>query len=205
MPTMMRDRWHDRAEPGVGFGTVYWHVLMRDHPEVVAAVEEIQVKLTSFHGLHMPPSQWLHMTTCVAGPTAEIDRSQMLTMIEHARKSLRGVVPAEVSVGRILYHPEAIMVAVEPRKPLIPLLAAAANATSEITDLKVSPARREAWTPHVTIAYSIAEQEAAPIAKALTRSIRLRKTIIEKMSLVIQWGPERAWDWEIVGEVHIST
>lgn len=57
MPTQMRDRWRNRAEPAVGHGTVYWHVLMRDQPEVIAAAEEAQAALAAFPGFHLPPRE----------------------------------------------------------------------------------------------------------------------------------------------------
>ena len=205
MPTQMRDRWRNRAEPAVGYGTVYWHVLMRDHPEAIAAAEEAQSVLSAFPGFHLPPREWLHMTTCVAGSTTDISRGQMRAMLSHAQEALHGAAPAEATVGRILYHPEAIMLAVEPREPLLPILTAVADATEEIADLQVSENRRSAWTPHTTVAYSVSEQDVEPIEAALGRSVQQRTILIDTVTLVVQWGPERAWDWEPIGQVHVGS
>src|SRR5204862_4974251 len=101
MPTQMRDRWRNRAEPAVGYGTVYWHVLMRDHPAAIAAVEDAQARLAPFSGFHLPPREWLHMTTCLAGSTTDISRMQMEAMLSLAQKDLDNVAPIEVSIGRI--------------------------------------------------------------------------------------------------------
>lgn len=201
MPTQMRDRWRNRTEPAVGYGTVYWHVLMRDHPEAIAAVEEAQVTLAAFPGFHLPPREWLHMTTCVAGSTTDISRDQMQAMLRCAQEALHGLAPAQVTIGRILYHPEAIMLAIEPREPLLPILNAVADATGEIADLEVSENRRAAWIPHTTVAYSVSEQDVEPLAAALGRTVPPRTIVIDTVTLVIQWGPERAWDWEPVGQV----
>ena len=200
MPTHMRDRWRNRTEPAVGYGTVYWHVLMRDHPEAIAAVAEAQATLAAFPGFHLPPREWIRMTTCIAGSTTEISRDQMRAMLSHAQEALHGAAPAEVTVGRILYHPEAIMLAVEPRETLLPVLNAVADATEEIAHLEVSENRRSAWTPHTTVAYSVSEQDVEPIAAALGPSVQPRSILIDTVTLIVQWGPERTWDWEPIGQ-----
>jgi hypothetical protein len=56
LPARMTDRWHNRHEPRAGEGTVYWHILMKDHPQVIDLARAAQQRLTQFPGLHMTPS-----------------------------------------------------------------------------------------------------------------------------------------------------
>ena len=35
LPDQMTDRWRNRPEPAPGEAVVFWHLLMRDYPEVV--------------------------------------------------------------------------------------------------------------------------------------------------------------------------
>jgi len=61
LPDQMIDRWENRPEPPPGGGVVSWHMLMRDHPEVVYLARQAQQRLAGFDGLHMTPLAWLHI------------------------------------------------------------------------------------------------------------------------------------------------
>jgi len=89
------------------------------------------------------------------------------------------------------------MLAVTPVGDLTPIRAAALAATNAV----VSSANDEesAWTPHVTLCYSTAQQPAQPIIAALGKQLPARQIDIDAVSLVIQDGPERAWNWTTVG------
>jgi hypothetical protein len=56
----------------------------------------------------------------------------------------------------------------------------------------------------MTVSYSTADQPAGPIIAALGTSIRSRHLQIRSVSLVIQWGPERLWDWEPVDMIKLG-
>lgn len=205
VPTAMRDRWRDRAEPPVGRGTVYWHVLMRDHPRVVGAADEVQDRLVDFSGLHRTPREWFHMTVYVPGPAEEIGPDQLRALLSRTQGAVRGIRPVPVTTSKILYHPEAIMLAIEPADQLRSVAQAVAKATQEVVGPQQRAAERIAsWVPHVTVAYSTAVQNSAPIVDAVGTCMPPRTALIERMSLVIQWGPERDWDWEVVGEIRLG-
>ncbi|MGH9961825.1 MAG: 2'-5' RNA ligase family protein, partial [Pyrinomonadaceae bacterium] len=150
--------------------------------------------------------KWLHMTTLVVGSTDEITRAQMSAMVSAAQRLLRDIAPIRVALGKVLYHPEAIVLRVQPVEALQAIIDAAQSATREavghagVTD-EVFPS----WTPHMTVAYSTIVQAAGPIVSALGKAIRVRQIIIDSLTLVIQWGPERHWDWEPVGTARLQT
>jgi 2'-5' RNA ligase superfamily len=109
----------------------------------------------------MTPPQWLHMTTYVAGPAEQFTDEQMQRMTAVASDYLADVPPITVSLGKILYHREAIMLAVTPADDLAPIRAAALSATNAVTN---SMSGGEAtWTPHITLCYSTTEQAAQPV------------------------------------------
>jgi 2'-5' RNA ligase len=184
---------------------VYWHVLMRDHPQVIALAREAQQRLASFPGLHMTPLEWLHMTTMVAGPAERFTPGQLDLMAETAAKLLADVPPITVTLGRILYHPEAIMLGVGSARALAPIRNAAATATN----LAASNRRVESdvanWTPHVTICYSISHQPAAPLIAALGKNLPACEVQVNALSLVIQHGPERSWDWSTAATIRLTS
>jgi 2'-5' RNA ligase len=200
MPVRMRDRWQNRRDQAPGQGTVYWHMLVHDYPEVRSAVAEAQQRLAQFSGLHMTPPRWLHMTTLIAGSASDITSEQMAAMIAEAQRALADIEPIRVSIDKILYHPEAIMIGVHPRDALTPVLRATQAATQKVTgnEGQMNGSLPE-WTPHITVSYSTADQPAGPIISALGTKMDRREIAIRSVSLVTQWGPERRWDWQPIG------
>jgi len=206
LPVEMVDRWQDRAEPAPGEGLVYWHMLIGADPDVHALVQEAQRRLAPFSGLHLTPLEWLHMTALIAGPADQLSKEQVREMADAAEQTLAAIPPITVSVGKILYHPEAIMLAARPADALKPVLRAAKKATRQVTgSLGRSGSKLASWTPHITIAYSTARQPAGPIISALGMSLPELRVKIRAVSLVNQQGAERNWDWEPLAAARIGS
>lgn len=204
MPAQMIDRWHKRADPAPGQSTVYWHVLMRDYPQAVELAQLAQQRLTQFSGLHMTPLKWLHMTTMAAGPAGSFTNGQLETMAKTAAKMLRKVPPIRAKLGRVWYHPEAIMLAITPAQALTPIRDVALDATRRVTGQSLVNGDSPAWNPHVTVCYSTADQDAEPIIAALGGRLPERDITIDALSLVIQHGPERRWDWSTLATMRLG-
>jgi hypothetical protein len=170
-------------------------MLVSEHPQIVALAREAQNRLSRFSGLHMTPLKWLHMTALIAGTTDEITTRQIHQMAEAASRLLAGAPPITITLGRILYHPEAIMLAVKPPDGLLPVLNAARTATHEVTGTYGRPGNRSPWTSHITLSYSTGRQSAGPIISTLGHELPACQAQISTVSLVIQRGPERQWDW----------
>lgn len=204
VPARMIDRWHNRPEPGPGEGTLYWHMLMKDHPQVVALARDAQQRLAPFPGLHMTPLNWLHMTTLLAGPAGDFSEDQLQQMIKTASGLLADTPPITVTVGGILYHPEAIMLAVKPARALSALREAVQAATQDVTGSQQAASTPQRWIPHITICYSTAEQGTGPIVAALGTQPQDCQIKISAINLVVQYGPERLWDWRTVDTVRLN-
>ena len=202
LPERLRDRWANRIEPADDTGAVYWHVLIGADPVARAAAADVRLGLQNRRGLHLTPLEWLHMTLFVVGYTDSIDSEQLVHAIHEARDKVDGSRPIEVSTGRVLYHPEAIMLAVEPLKPLRALRDQIEAASSSAFPSSQVPSS-ETWIPHITVAYSTTAQPAAPIIEEVGVSVSKREFVIDEVSLVIQWGSERKWNWQTVGRVKL--
>jgi 2'-5' RNA ligase len=201
LPEHMIDRWDKRKDTAPGQGTVYWHMLMKDHPQVVSMARQAQQRLARFPGLHMTPLDRLHMTTMIAGPAEHYTGDQLQEMITSASELLSHIPPIPVTVGGILYHPEAIMLAVGPAQALTPIRQAIEEACMAITGQAADDARR--WRPHITICYSTMVQPVQPLIQTLGSELDRREIRIDSASLVIQHGPERLWDWQTIGTVRL--
>jgi 2'-5' RNA ligase len=200
MPAQMADRWEHRKEPEPGQGQLYWHMLLRDHPDVQALVQAGQGRLAGFGGLHFTPVLWLHMTTVVVGAADEFSADQIEDMIGQARRALARIPPITITFGKILYHPEAVMLGTRPAGALDPVFEAVQDATRSATG-KDGLVEHQPWTPHVTLAYSTGVQPAGPIIAALGRELPGCDATISCISLINQDGPERHWNWRSIAEI----
>jgi 2'-5' RNA ligase len=153
----------------------------------------------------MTPEEWLHTTVLVAGTTDDISSEDLDLMISEAQRRLSGIQPIGVTISGVLYHPEAILLGFIPEGALDPIQRAVRQATFAVTGLAGRftghPVR---WTPHMTISYSMGRQPMAPIAVALGHEVPRCDITVSAVSLVIQWGPERLWNWQAVGTASLG-
>lgn len=203
-PQELVDRWQDRSENGPGESTVYWHILLGDNAGLRSVAEKAYVRLAKFPDLHRTPLRWLHITTLIAGSVNEIGDSGMSGMLAQARRLLSNTAPIKITFGRVLYHPEAIVLGVYPQEALAPIRQAALAATRAVTgrDDKVSGSI-QSWKPHVTLCYSTGRQPAEPIIAALGKELPTCEVSVQSLSLVVQRGPERLWDWHRIGTARL--
>jgi 2'-5' RNA ligase len=205
MPTQMVNRWKDRVEPSADSGTVYWHVLLGNDANARATVERAQERLAKFPGLHLTPLKWLHMTTLIVGSTIDITRDQQNLMLVEASRLLQNTEPIGVRLRRISYSSQGIVLGVQPSEAVAPVLRAAEEATKLVTGREGRAGETDAWVPHVTICYSTQDQPTEPIIASLGRELPECAVTIDKLSLVVQWGPEREWSWEVIGTAGIGS
>lgn len=200
----MVNRWECRAEPKPGQGQLYWHVLFHDEPQLQALAALAHERLSSFPNLHLTPKKWLHLTILVAGSAEEFVESDVNEMVTEARQRLSSLPPITVTFGKVLYHPEAVLLGVRPTGALDPVYQAVREATRSLTGEGVA-ARQDRWIPHVTLAYSTAIQPAAPIIAALGHELPSCHVTTRHVSLVVQEGPERLWSWHPIAEISLGS
>ncbi|RMI47811.1 2'-5' RNA ligase family protein [Actinomadura harenae] len=188
----MIDRWQNRGDQLPGEEVLYWHILLRDQPEAVALARLAQERLAPFAAdLHFTPLEWLHITTMVVGHPSNAAPTKLL---QETRKHLAPIAPAHVGTGSVAYHPEAIVLLVEPSEALRPFRTAAQAASRAITGRDGIDSEAP-WIPHITVAYSTASRPAGPLIAALGRQLPRRSLTLDTLDLVTQIGPERSWAW----------
>lgn len=212
LPKHLINRWQNRPDSNEQHGVLYWHILLGEHPQVQAIARMAQERLSKFDGLHMTPLKWLHITTLVVGSADDISGAKMTEILTKAALSLSKTPRIRVSIDALRYHPEAIVLTVQPKDSLRPVFDAAKSATSAVigTDQAVIGADQTAygnfasWKPHVTLCYSTRWQPAEPIISTLGNALPSCEVTIDALSLVVQRGQERLWDWHSVGQVPLS-
>ena len=88
----------------------------------------------------MTPMRWLHATVLLAGRAAELTEPDLDQMLTKARLKLNGTPPPNVTIGRVICHPEGIVLPMTPASALAPIFEAAQAATLEVTGTQASPA-----------------------------------------------------------------
>ena len=202
LPTRMSDHWWQRPGRRPGRPLYHWHMLFHEQPAVQKIAEMAQRRLDGLADLDMVPSAWLHLTTLVVGFADEVSRHQVQEMTSLAGRALAAVEPIPVILGRVFYHPEAVVLAVEPLDALTPVLAAVTEATTAAgceghTDT-------DPWLPHISVAYSHGTGPATPVVEALGRRLPQTQVVINSVSLVAQTQVGRSWQWEPVAEIRFG-
>jgi len=166
-------------------------------------VATAQRKLAGLPGLDPVPPPWLHLTTLIVGFADEVPEASLEVKVTAARRALARVAPVPVTHGGVFYHPEAVVLAVEPLGALDPVLAAVTAAASAAgCDAHTGT---DPWLPHVSVAYSHATGPAAPVIAALGRWLPRTEITIRSVSLVAQTQVGRSWQWRPVAEVPFSS
>jgi 2'-5' RNA ligase len=202
LPTQMTNHWYERPGRFPGRELYHWHMLFHDQSAVQELAAAAQTKLAGQEGLDMIDMPWLHMTTYVVGFADEVADSAVEAMTADARGRLSEVAPIRVSLGRVFYASNAIVLPVEPPGALTPVLDAVRAATR--ASGYEGRAATDPWLPHVSIAYSNATIPAGPIIAALGRWLPKTELVIRSVSLVAQTQVGRSWQWRPVAEVRLT-
>jgi 2'-5' RNA ligase len=202
-PAQMEDHWLRHRDADPGRARLMWLMRVGDRPPVAELARLGQARLAGLGGLDLVPQQWLHMTTLIAGYADEITAEQVGVMAGEARRLLARTPPVTVTLGRVLYHPRAVMLGVGPPGVLDPVLDAARQATRAATG-RGGELYSEPWIPHVTLAYSNTAGPAGPVIEALGRELPSRQAAVTAISLVSQ-APAQLWAWDRVTDVPFGT
>jgi 2'-5' RNA ligase len=202
LPTTMATHWWQRPGRLPGRELYHWHMLFHDQPRVHELAAMAQQRLAGLPGLDMVPARWLHLTTLIVGFADEIPDGRIDVMAADARRRLAVVAPVPVTLGRVLYHPQAVALALEPLGALDPVLDAVRAATTAAGcegQLDTDP-----WIPHISVAYSHASGPAAPVIEAVGRWLPKTEITVRSISLVAQTQVGRSWQWRQIDEVQFS-
>jgi 2'-5' RNA ligase len=202
LPEQLSTHWHQRPGRRPGRAEYHWHMLFGDQPKVHELAALAQRKLAGLPGLDLVPLQWLHLTTLVVGSADEVPDHAVASMVGTARNLLTSTPPVEVSLGRVYFHPEAVVLLVDPPGALDPVLSAVSIAARDAgceasTDT-------DPWVPHISVAYSNASVPAAPVIAALGSRLPETEITISSVSLVAQSQVVHSWQWQPVADVMLG-
>ncbi|MEU5940349.1 2'-5' RNA ligase family protein [Micromonospora sp. NPDC047548] len=130
-----------------------------------------QASLAEFPTLDLIPAAWLHLTVQGIGFVDEVTDVEFSRLTDLVQRRLGALTPPTVTFHRPVVRPEAVYLPADPPEPVRSLRDVVRHAVAEVlgddrVDQPVRPPGE--YRPHVSLAYSNAEQDAEPIAKALS-------------------------------------
>jgi len=197
----MTDHW--AVQPGTDpqIRQIMWPIALGAERAVIELAVHAHQRLAGIPGLDLVPPRWLHLTTLTSGPADDIGPGALAHMIEEAQHQLATIAPITITLGRVLYHPRAVMLDAGPAGPfqaVIEAIQTATRGTRRSTALYHDP-----WRPHITLAYSNATRPAAPVIEALGRSLPARRVTIRSVSVVAQ-SPGQRWTWDLISDLPLA-
>jgi 2'-5' RNA ligase len=201
LPTQMTDHWAVQPGTDLHCRQLMWPVAFGADHIVAELAGQAHRQLAGISGLDLVPARWLHMTTVTSGTADDTAPDVIAGMIEEARHLLAAVAPVTITVGRVLYHPRAVMLDAGPAGPFQPVIEAITTAARHAG--QPAALYHDPWRPHITLAYSNTTRPAAPIIEALGRNLSPRQVTIRSISLVAQ-SPSQRWTWDLITDLPLS-
>jgi 2'-5' RNA ligase len=201
LPTQMTDHW--MVQPGTDphRRQLMWPITLGAERAAIELAGQAHERLAGIPGLDLVPPRWLHMTTLTRGPADDIAPDGLGGLVEEAQHLLVGIAPVTITLGRVLYHPRAVMLDAGPADPFQPVIDAIQTATRHAR--RSTGLYHDPWRPHITLAYSNATRPAAPIIEALGRGLPAREVTIRSVSLVAQ-SPRQRWTWDTIADLSLA-
>ncbi|MEV5707322.1 2'-5' RNA ligase family protein [Actinoallomurus sp. NPDC052274] len=199
----MTNHWWWRPGVRPGRRLYVWHILFDDRPEVERVVEECRDRLAVLPGLDLVPTSWLHMTTQIVGFADEISEAELHDMITAVSGRMRSVAPTNVSLGRPLFHSEALVLGVVPRDGLDGIRSGIRRAVA-MTVRANRLADDPDWVPHLSVAYSNSDTSAEPVISAMQSPPAPVDVRIDAINLVSQERVGHSYVWDRIATVQLG-
>jgi 2'-5' RNA ligase len=192
--------------PGWQVGTRFyaWHITQDDQPTVRKLVNRYRDAVSTISALDPIPDRWLHMTLQGVGHVEDVDDATLDRVGESVAQRLGRLAPITTTyqrahiVGEAVILPPANPEAFEDVRRAI---------RAGITDaLGVCPESEDGFRAHVSVAYSNANVDAAPIRAALDRAEPPMPTLAtyQQVSLIRMHRDHRMYEWDTIRTVPLG-
>jgi len=201
----MRDHWWWRPGWRVGRSFYTWHVTFNEQPAAHQLAADYAPLLDDLPTMDAIPVRWLHLTMQGVGFADEVDRTDLDAIVAASRDRCAAVAPFVITLGPARVDPEALMLPVRPREPVVALRAAIRAAIADVGGLHNVPEDPHGFRPHVSLAYSNHTGPAEPIVQRLVaHPLTSTEITIHRASLIDLHRDHRAYEWNDVATVELS-
>ncbi len=204
----MRDHWWWRPEWRVGRHFYACHFAIDRHSELTRLIAAYQEKINHIPGLDLIPARWLHLTMQGIGFVDEVTDEELCRLGESLRGRLATLAPPTITFHRPVVRSEAVYLLAAPAEPVIEVRRAVRTVIADILGadrLPEGPEQVVAFQPHVSLAYSNAEQDARPIVHALAEVEAAPAVItLDQVDLLEFHRDQRMYEWTTVQPLRIG-
>ncbi|MEV0090482.1 2'-5' RNA ligase family protein [Streptomyces sp. NPDC050738] len=199
----MRDHWWWRPGWREGRSFYTWHLTFESEPEVHRFAAEYRAAVAPVGGLDLIPDKWLHLTMQGVGFVGEIEQAVVTEIAMAARDRLAAVPAFDVTLGRPVVDPEAILVPVQPDEPVRAVRDAIRAAIGDV--LPDVPEQAAGFRPHVSIGYSSGTGPLAPYEAAVEAArIEPAAARITHADLIVINRDHRMYEWEDFAQIPLG-
>jgi 2'-5' RNA ligase len=196
------DRLHDHWWPRPGWRpgriTLTWHLTFPDTPALAGHAAAYQGALEGLPGLNLVPAEWLHLTVQAIGYADEVPAPAVTAVVAAVRARAAALGPFELIFDRSGIYGEAIAIHTRPDAPVERLRDAVRAGIADVLGddaVPTAPEQAHRFLPHVTIAYSRIDANAAPYAAALADVERAPTSVPITAATLIRQERLLAPDW----------
>ncbi|EWS81021.1 2'-5' RNA ligase family protein [Brachybacterium phenoliresistens] len=202
--TTMADHWWWRPGWQVGTRFYAWHLTQEDQPALVSLAGTLRGAVRAFSTLDPIPDPWLHMTLHGVGHVQDVEPADRDQVVDKVTRRLRRLAPISAAFGPSYVGREGVMLLPEDPAPFAALVQELRAGTAEA--LGVPEDEAPPFRPHVSIAYSNAPADAAPIRAACEAAEpdEPAPATYRSVSLIRMHRDRRMYEWETVAEVPLG-
>jgi 2'-5' RNA ligase len=178
--TRLCDHWWPRPGWRPGRIALTWHLIFPASRSLARHVAAHQRALDGLPGIDPVPAEWLHLTVQAVGWADEVPAHTASAVLDAVRARVAALEPFELAFDQPTIYGEAAVIRTHPDEPVERLRdAVRAGLRYVLGDdgAPTAPEQARGFLPHVTVAYSRVDADAAPFAAALD-GVDLPPTIV---------------------------
>lgn len=194
--------WRPGWSPGKAFYT--WHVTFDELSPMARLAALYRPALSRLPELDVLTTDQLHMTMQGIGFTHEVDGRDVAAIVAATRTELAALPAPTVEVGRPYVDRETVQAAVLPVAQIADLRRALRRGIAAVWGDQV-PESMEDFRPHVTLAYSNAEQDRSAVAEAVASiDAPVTQLRVSRLSLIRLHRDNTRYEWDELNAVPIG-
>jgi 2'-5' RNA ligase len=204
----MRRHWWWRPGWRPGRRQYAWHLTFGDQTvsrglvELRRVVGDYQAGLADLPGLDLVPAEWLHLTTQAVGFADEVGAGDAERIVAAVRRRCAALAPLRLTLGPAELQAEGVWLPVAPAAAVRRVRAGVRAGIAEVWGAARVPEAADAFTPHVSLAYSDTDGPDGPFAAALAATAPRSATVeVEAIELISLGRDTHLYRWETLATV----
>jgi 2'-5' RNA ligase len=199
-----KSHWWWRPGWKLGRRMYTFFVTFDEVPEIMQRVTSHYASALAVPTLDRIPPEWLHISVQGVGFVDEVSDDEIATLVKELRQRCLTIPPLRIALDGPVVAEEGVVLKVHPLDELRKLKRTIRTVLTQVRD----PSKLDggdAFTPHLTLAYSNSTGSAAQTVQALDRLPDLPVEItLDKLRLVSLGRDRQMYEWEVIANVPLA-